>query len=47
MRLQHILEKDAIYKEFEEWIEIDDNDEDMELLILEPIEDVIQELDED
>ena len=39
--------KDAIYKEFEEWIEIDDNDEDMELLVLEPIEDVIQELDED
>ena len=39
--------KDAIYKEFEEWIEIDEGDEDMELLVLEPIENVIQELDED
>ena len=39
--------KDAIYKEFEEWIEIDDNDEDMELLVLEPIDDVIKEIDED
>ena len=39
--------KDAIYKEFEEWIEIDDNDEDMELLVLEPITEVIDEIDED
>ena len=39
--------KDAIYKEFEEWIEIDEGDEDMELLVLEPIEDVIKEIDED
>ena len=39
--------KDAIYKEFEEWIEIDDNDEDMELLVLEPIDDIIKEIDED
>ena len=45
--VESIGAKDAIYKEFEEWIEIDDNDEDMELLVLEPIEDVIQELDED
>ena len=35
--------KDAIYKEFEEWIEIDDNDEDMELLVLEPIDDIIKD----
>jgi len=39
--------KDAIYKEFEEWIEIDDDDEDMELLVLEPLEDIIKEIDED
>ena len=39
--------KDAIYKEFEEWIEIDDNDEDMELLVLEPLEDIIKDIDED
>jgi len=45
--VESIGAKDAIYKEFEEWIEIDDNDEDMELLVLEPIENVIQELDED
>ena len=39
--------KDAIYKEFEEWIEIDEGDEDMELLVLEPLEDIIKEIDED
>ena len=39
--------KDAIYKEFEEWIEIDENGDDIDLLVLEPLEDVIQELDED
>ena len=39
--------KDAIYKEFEEWIEIDDNDEDIDLLVLEPLEDIIKEIDED
>ena len=45
--VESIGAKDAIYKEFEEWIEIDDNDEDMELLVLEPIDDVIKEIDED
>ena len=39
--------KDAIYKEFEEWIEIDDNDEDIDLLVLEPLEDIIKDIDED
>ena len=39
--------KDAIYKEFEEWIEVDPDDEDMELLLLEPITEVVEELDED
>ena len=45
--VESIGAKDAIFKEFEEWIEIDDNDEDMELLVLEPIDDVIKEIDED
>ena len=39
--------KDAIYKEFEEWIEVEDDDEDVELLVLEPIAEVIDEVDED
>ena len=39
--------KDAIYKEFEEWIEVDPNDEDMELLLLEPITEIVDELDQD
>ena len=39
--------KDAIYKEFEEWIEVDPNDEDIELLLLEPITEVLDELEED
>ena len=39
--------KDAIYKEFEEWIEVEENGDDIDLLVLEPLEDVIQELDED
>ena len=39
--------KDAIYKEFEEWIEVEDDDEDVELLVLESIQDHIEELDED
>ena len=45
--VESIGAKDAIYKEFEEWIEIDDDDEDMELLVLEPLEDIIKEIDED
>ena len=45
--VESIGAKDAIYKEFEEWIEIDDNDEDIDLLVLEPLEDIIKEIDED
>ena len=37
--VESIGAKDAIYKEFEEWIEVDENDEDLEILSLEPIED--------
>ena len=29
----------AIYEEFQEWIDIDENDEDLEILSLEPLED--------
>ena len=30
-------EKDAIYKEFEEWIEVEPDDEDLEVLFLEDL----------
>ena len=39
--------KDAIYKEFEEWIEVEENGDDIDLLVLEPLDDVIKEIDED
>ena len=29
----------AIYEEFQEWIDIDEDDEDLEILSLEPLED--------
>ena len=29
----------AIYEEFQEWIDVDEDDEDLEILSLEPIED--------
>ena len=45
--VESIGAKDAIYKEFEEWIEVDPDDEDMELLLLEPITEVLDELEED
>ena len=45
--VESIGAKDAIYKEFEEWIEVEDDDEDVELLILEPINEIVEELDED
>jgi len=45
--VESIGAKDAIYKEFEEWIEVEENGDDIDLLVLEPLEDVIQELDED
>ena len=34
-KAKSIGEKDAIYKEFEEWIEVEPNDEDLEVLYLE------------
>ena len=45
--VESIGAKDAIYKEFEEWIEVNPDDEDMELLLLEPITEVLDELEED
>tara|TARA_B100000700_G_scaffold70112_1_gene77703 strand:+ start:729 stop:932 length:204 start_codon:yes stop_codon:yes gene_type:complete len=45
--VESIGAKDAIYKEFEEWIEIEDDGPDMELLVLEPITEVLDEVDED
>ena len=39
--------KDAIYKEFEEWIEIDESQLDIDLLVLEPITEVMEELEEE
>ena len=45
--VESIGAKDAIYKEFEEWIEVNPDDEDMELLVLEPITEVLEELEED
>ncbi len=45
--VESIGAKDAIYKEFEEWIEVDTDDEDIELLLLEPITEVLDELEED
>ena len=35
--VESIGAKDAIYKEFEEWIEVDDKD-DIEIMALEPLE---------
>ena len=37
--------KDAIYKEFEEWIEVDESQLDIDLLVLEPITEIVDELD--
>jgi len=38
-----IGEKDAIYKEFEEWIEVEPNDEDLEVLYLENLSEYYKE----
>ena len=32
-----VADKNAIYKEFEEWIEVEPNDEDLEVLFLEDL----------
>ena len=39
--------KDAIYKEFEEWIEVDESQLNLDLLVLEPITEVVDELDKE
>ena len=43
--VESIGAKDAIYKEFEEWIEVDESQLDIDLLVLEPITEVVDELD--
>ena len=37
--------KDAIYKEFEEWIEVDDDAVELEIMSLEPLEEYYNEED--
>ena len=37
--------KDAIYKEFEEWIEVDEDATDLEIMSLEPLEEYYNEED--
>ena len=37
--------KDAIYKEFEEWIEVDDDAVELEIMSLEPLEEYCNEED--
>ena len=36
--VESIGAKDAIYKEFEEWIELDEGDKGLDILSLEPLE---------
>ena len=43
--VESIGAKDAIYKEFEEWREVDESQLDIDLLVLEPITEVVDELD--
>ena len=43
--VESIGAKDAIYKEFEELIEVDESQLDIDLLVLEPITEVVDELD--
>ena len=43
--VESIGAKDAIYKEFEEWIEVDESQLNIDLLVLEPITEVVDELD--
>ena len=40
--VESIGAKDAIYKEFEEWIEVEDKD-DIEIMALEPLEEYYDE----
>ena len=38
-----VADKNAIYKEFEEWIEVEPNDEDLEVLYLENLSEYYKE----
>ena len=42
-KAKSIGEKDAIYKEFEEWIEVEPDDEDLEVLYLENLSEYYKE----
>ena len=42
-KAESIGAKDAIYKEFEEWIEVDDDAIELEIMSLEPLEDYYNE----
>ena len=44
-KAESIGAKDAIYKEFEEWIEVDDDAIELEIMSLEPLEDYYNEED--
>ena len=37
-KAETISAKDAIYKEFEEWIEVDEDTQELEIMSLEPLE---------
>ena len=43
--VESIGAKDAIYKEFEEWIEVDDDAVELEIMSLEPLEEYYNEED--
>ena len=42
-RARPVADKNAIYKEFEEWIEVEPNDEDLEVLYLENLSEYYKE----
>ena len=44
-KAESIGAKDAIYKEFEEWIEVDDDAVELEIMSLEPLEEYYNEED--
>ena len=42
-RARPVADKNAIYKEFEEWIEVEPSDEDLEVLYLENLSEYFKE----
>ena len=44
-KAESIGAKDAIYKEFEEWIELDEDDKELDILSLEPLEEYFDDED--